>query len=245
MINFNIYERLINAVTNFFSDWKENIKFLVVFGLGLFLSIILCSGIILYLITNYKFITMMFFIGLIFGGTYNFGKKIEFNWLNVFIIIIIILLFLFLTLNNFESMYVLKNNIYDFFIFFLSGVIEIFASIVPGISGTSLLMIIGVYDQILMLIANAINFSHVVSNIGLYISYSLGMIISFIINTYLISYLFKKHRSITYAGILGLSIASILTLLVMTFKSSITIMDFIIGIMLLTIGLLISSIMDK
>lgn len=245
MINFNIYERLINAVTNFFGDWKENIKFLVVFGLGLFLSIVLCSGIILYLITNYKFITMMFFIGLIFGGTYNFGKKIRYNWLNVIIILLIIILFLFLALNNFESMYVLKNNIYDFFIFFLSGVIEIFASIVPGISGTSLLMIIGVYDQILMLIANAINFSYVVSNIGLYISYSLGMIISFIINTYLISYLFKKHRSITYAGILGLSIASILTLLVMTFKSSITIMDFIIGIMLLTIGLLISSIMDK
>lgn len=244
-INFNVYESLLESVTNFFGDWKSHLKFLLVFGSGVLLAIMLCSGIILFLINNYKYITMMFFIGLIFGGTYNFSKNIKYNYKNILLIIAIIIFFLLLSIYNFSSNYIIKNNFIDNIVFFIGGILEIFASIVPGISGTSLLMIIGIYDDILKLMSSVFNYSYVINNINIYISYGIGMFISFIINSYLINYFIKKYKNISYSVILGLAISSILFLLIITFKIKISIIEFIIGIMFLVIGILISSILDK
>lgn len=244
-INFNVYEKALDAVTNFFSNWKSNLKFLTIFISGILFSIVLCSGIILYLIENHLFLTMMFFIGLIFGGTYNFSHEIKYNHKNIIIIITITSLVSMLSFGNFNNNYQLQNNFIDNIIFFLGGIIEIFTSIVPGISGTALFMIIGIYNNILTMMSSVFNITYVINNINLYLSYGIGMFISFIINTYLINYLLKKYKNTTNSVILGLSISSIILLLVITFKNHFTILEFIIGIMLLVIGILISCILEK
>lgn len=245
-INFNVYEKLLNSITNFFDDWKNNLKFLFIFGSGVILSIILCSGIILFLLNNYMFLTMMFFIGLILGGTYNFSKSIIYNYKSILLIIIIIIIsFLLLSINNFSTTYAIKNNFIDNIVFFIGGVLEVFASIVPGISGTSLLMIIGIYDNVLKIMSSIFNYSYVITNINIYLSYGMGMFISFIINSYLINYFLNKYKNISYSVILGLAISSILFLVVIAFKVNFTIIEFILGIMLMVIGILISSIFDK
>ena len=244
-INFKIYEKLLNAVTNFFDNWKDNLKTLLLFGLGVLLAIIICSNIILYLLTNYKFITMMFFIGLIMGGTYNFSHNIKYKLSNIIWIILVVLFLLFLSLFNFNNEYIFKNNFIDLIMFFLGGVIEIFASIVPGISATSLLMIMGIYDHVLKMISMVFSYSYVINNINLYVSYGLGMFFSFLINAYLISFLLKKYSNYMNTVILGLAISSIIYLIIITINIKITIIDFILGIMLLVLGLLISCILDK
>ena len=59
-INFGIYEKLLDSITNFFDDWKNNIKFLLIFCFGIILSIIIGSKIILYLlIINFHMITFV------------------------------------------------------------------------------------------------------------------------------------------------------------------------------------------
>ena len=244
-INFKIYERLLDAVTNFFSDWKKNLRFLLVFGSGILLAIILFSNIILFLLNNYKFITMMLFIGLILGGVYNFSLGIKYNYRNIILIIIISLLFLVMSLYNFNNDYIIKNSFVDNIMFFVGGVIEIFASIVPGISGTSLQMMFGLYNHILKMISMIFNISYFLKYYNLYLSYGLGMFLSFIINSYLISYFIKKYHNYSCCVILGLSISSILFLLVMTFRIKITLIEFIMGIMLFIVGLLLSCILDK
>ena len=244
-INFKIYERLIDATTNFFNNTKDNIKFILVFGCGVMLSIVLFSNIILYLLNNYKFITMMFFIGLVIGGTYNFSKNIKYNYKTIGLIIIVSILLLILTFTSKNNAYMLNNNFTDNIIFFIAGIIEIFASIVPGISGTSLLMLIGIYNEILKMISMIFNYYYVTNHLNLYLSYGLGMFISFIINAYLISYCLKKYRNISYCVILGLSIASIIYLIKITFSIKIYIFELIFGIMLLVLGLLLSCILDK
>ena len=244
-INFKVYEKAINAVTNFFSNWKENLKFLLTLGFGILLSIVVSSKFILYLLSNYKFVTLMFFVGLIIGGTYNFGCNIKYNKKNIIIIGVFLCILLGLSLLNLNNNYVLKNNYIDYIMFFIGGIIEIFSSIVPGISGTSLLMIIGIYQEILKMITNIFNYSYVFNNIGIYLSYGLGMFLSFIFNTYLINYLLNKYKEITYAAIFGLSIASIIFLIVLTFRINYSLIELILGIMLLIVGLLISTIIDK
>ena len=241
----NLYEKLLDAITNFFSNWKDNLKFIIIFGLGLFLAIILGSKIILSLLLNYKFITFMFFIGLIIGGTYNFTKKINYNYQNIILIFLIIIICFLFYMVNINTNYILKNNFYDNLIFFFGGFIDIFASLVPGISGTSLLMALGIYNNILTLISSSLNIKYVLSNLNLYLSYTLGIFLSFIFNAYLINYCLKKYKNTTYSIILGLSISSILFLIITLFKNSFNFTQLISGIILLIIGMLISTILDK
>ena len=129
--------------------------------------------------------------------------------------------------------------------FFIGGIIEVFSSIVPGISGTALFMLMGIYDSILMLFSNMFDLSFVVDNILIYISYGLGIFISFIVFTILINYLIKKYRNLFNTIVFGLCISSILLLLIMTFSRSFMFMELIIGIMLFFVGVVISYIFDK
>ena len=241
-INFGIYEKLLAAVINFFSDWKSNLVFLLKVGIGILLAITVGSRGIIFLLTYYKFFTMFFFVGLMVGGTYNFSKQISYHYKDIVLIILIIFIFLYL---SFSKLYLNKLLLSDNLYYFVGGVIEIFSSVVPGISGTSLLMIMGIYDEILMMIANIYNYNYVISNINLYLSYGIGMIISFIFNCYLINYLIKKYRHTSYVTILGLSLASIIYLLIMIFKLTYTWIYLVIGIILFMLGIILASLLAK
>lgn len=244
-IYFNVYERAIDAINNFFYDWKNNLKFLLLLGGGIIISIVLGSNIVLYFLNNYMFVTLMLFIGLIIGGTYNFSLKIIYNKRNVLFGFIIMILFLILSLGNINNRYVLGNGFIDNIMFFIGGIIEIMASIIPGISGTALLMIMGIYDIVLEMISNIFNVSYVIRNINLYISYGIGMFISFIVMITLINYLIKRYRNTTYVVILGLCISAIIFLFRLVFSIKYSVIEFILGIMSMAIGVLISCIMDK
>ena len=76
-INFKVYDRIVESLVNFFSDWKKNLRFLVELGLGIIIAIILFSNGIRYLLNNYNFLMMMLFMGLIGGGSYNYIRRVS------------------------------------------------------------------------------------------------------------------------------------------------------------------------
>jgi len=244
-VSFSVYDRLIDSITHFFDNKKDNFNFLLVLGSGVILAIVFFSNIVRYFIGNYYLITMMFFIGLIVGGTYNFSRNIEYSIKNIIVIIIVILLIVGISIFSTDNSYVIQNNYLDNIMFFIGGVIEIFSSIVPGISGTALFMLLGIYDSILMILGNVFDVSFVINNIMLYISYGIGMFLSFIVCSLIISYLLKKYRNLFDTIVLGLSISSIILLIMMAFRSSFVFIDLVIGIVLFFIGIVISYLLDK
>lgn len=244
-INFKVYERAIDAIVNFFDDWKGNLIFILKLGSGILLSIVLCSKGIIYILNNYYFITMMFFIGLVCGGTYNFVSSIKYNYKDMMMIGLLVCGLFIITFGNISNSYILQNNFLDKIMFFMSGVIEVLASIIPGISGTAFLMIMGMYDKIIFMISKVFDFKYIISNMGLYISYGLGMFLSFIFSMIGINYVFQRYKVIVNKIILGLCIYSILMLIMLTFSKKIVVMELVIGIMLLVLGLLIGCILDK
>ena len=244
-VSFNLYEKLINSITHFFDDKKNNLKFLLIIGSGILLAIVFFSNIVRYFINKYYFVTMMLFIGLIVGGTYNFSKNIKYNFKNIFTIILVILLVLGISLFNINNTYIIHGNYMDYIMFFVGGVIEIFSSIVPGISGTALYMLLGIYDNILMIFGNVFNISFVIDNIMIYISYGLGMGLSFIVCSLFISYLIKKYRSLFDTIVFGLSISSIILLLLLAFNNGFVLIEFIVGIILFILGIGISYLFDR
>lgn len=244
-INFKVYERAIEAVVNFFDDWKKNLLFITKLGSGIILSIVLCSNGIIYLLNNYRFITMMFFVGLICGGTCNYATGIKCNYSDVLFMILFIVMLFIISYGNIFNSYEITHGFMDNVVFFIGGVIEVMSSIIPGISGTAIHLILGIYDSILMMISKIFDFQYVIMNINLYISYGIGMMVSFIICMIVINYLLKRYPVIFSKIILGLCIYSILMLVIFTFSLKITILNFVLGIMLLIVGLLIGCLLDK
>ena len=112
--------------------------------------------------------------------------------------------------------------------------IETIGTIVPGVSGTALLMIIGTYDSIIYAVGN-------ITNIKLLIPFILGMFISLVLFIKLIDYLFNKYNDKMYALIFGLLISSIFILIMQVFRKEIYIGSLILGIIFMLFGIFTSS----
>lgn len=244
-INFKVYDRLVESLVNFFSDWKNNLRFLLELGSGIIIAIILFSNGIRYLLNNYNFLMMMLFMGLIGGGSYNYIRRVSYKKREYKYILFIIGMLIGISFMGQGDSYVISNSFKDNIVFFLGGVIEVFTSIIPGISGTAIMMIIGIYDMVLMLVSKIYDISYVISNINIYISYGLGIIISFILGTLLINYLLKKKKRLMEIMIGSFSIYSILMMGVMTFSKKASVIEIILGIMLMAVGTVIGFIMDS
>lgn len=243
-INFKVYDRLVESLVNFFSDWKKNLRFLVELGSGIIIAIILFSNGIRYLLNNYNFLMMMLFMGLIGGGSYNYIRSVNYERKEYKYILFIIGVLIGISFIGKGDNYVISNSFKDNIVFFLGGVIEVFTSIIPGISGTAIMMIMGIYDMVLMIVGRIYDFSYVISNINIYISYGLGIIISFILGTLLINYLLKKRKRLMEIMIGSFSIYSILMMGVMTFGKRASVIEIVLGIMLMVVGTVIGFIMD-
>ena len=117
MISFNLYDRAIDAITNFFKNPKRNMLFLFNLGIGILLGIVLFSKIIYYFITSYYFYTLSLFIGLIIGGIPFIIKKVPKEKKYLFLSIISFVSVFGLTFLSSNKDYVLKNNYIDFIVF--------------------------------------------------------------------------------------------------------------------------------
>jgi len=240
-ISLGVYEKAINSVTNFFHNPKNNLKFLTILGSGILLAIILGSKLIIYLLNNCYLVTMMFFIGLIISGVFSYSKNIKYSFSSILLIGGVILIFSLISYLNSNNLYELSDNFNDATIFFVGGIIEIFSSLVPGISGTALLMILGIYEQSLILFSSVYNLDFVFENFKLYFSYGLGMAVSFILVTYGINYLFKHHRNLMETLILGFSISSIILLFRTINFNSFNLFTSFFGVVSLVFGILLGN----
>ncbi len=191
-IRFNLYERIIDSILNYFKDIKKNTNFLFSIFSGVILAIVIFSKFILYLYTRYTLITKIFFSILILTGIKDIIKNSHKYYLSVFSLII--------TLMIFKLPFKCDLN------YFFMGIIESISVIIPGISGTSIYISLGVYEKLLNLF--------IFFPFKPLLFFSLGFIISSIIILKVISFLFLKYKKETYALILGFLFASIILMFI-------------------------------
>ena len=219
-ISLGVYEQALKAIGTFFKNPIKNFKFLFPLGIGAVLAIILTSKFLLFLLNNYYVFVMLFFIGLICGGIIPIFKHINIKNLKISNYIIIFSSFIFVISLSFIKdtflIYNINNGILKIFIYFLIGSIDAATMIIPGISGTAVMMLLGVYDLLLNLLSSINN---IFGNLNLYIPYFLGIIVTVISLSKLMSYLFNKKSELMYCGIIGFSVSSILILLINLFSS--------------------------
>lgn len=242
-IIMGIYDKSLYYLNNFKQNKKESIKYLLPIVLGILLSIIIFSKAIEYALRKYYLITMFFFIGLIIGGVPFIVKKVEKS--NYFIVAITFLIFFTISITNISSNYIIKNNFIDLLVFFISGFIEALGTVVPGISSTALLLIVGTYNTIISSIGNITDLSLIITNLKILIPFTIGLIIGIIIVVRIVNILFSKFEKKTYSFILGILLSSITLLIFQAFSKPFNSVELIIGLFLLIIGIFISNLMEE
>lgn len=236
-ISMGLYDKLIYVINNFFKNFKHNFKFIFTIGSGVLISIVFFSNLIVNCLEKYYIITMFLFIGLILGSFGEIKNNIQkTNNLVVFIIIVITVLLELISIKKQSNF--LAN--YPIIYFFISGIIDAIATVVPGISGTAMLMMVGSYDEIITSFSNIISIN-LFCDLGIILPFILGLIIGVYFTTKLIGYLFKKHKNLTYSAIIGFSISSIIIMLIKSWNSTYSILELLVAILMLVIGYIITK----
>ena len=206
-----IYERLINAIKSFdlnaivllikfrLNDFslRIDLRFLFAIGIGALISVLSLAKILDFLFLHYPIITWAFFFGLIVASIYGVGKMIG-SW-NLTVItsmifgagIAVSLLFVPHSAGS-----------ADFFYLILCGVVAISSMIVPGVSGSFMLLVMGNYELVLKAIKDW--------NFSIIVPFMLGCVIGLITLSHIISWVLRRFRNVTLSLITGFIIGSLL-----------------------------------
>lgn len=245
-ITLNIYDKGIKAISEFFKDIKNNLTFLCTIGIGILISIISVSKVIKYTLDYYYLPTMLLFIGLIIGGIPSIIKEVksEKSLKNIIIMLIPFVLVFILSITSTLFNSGVEKEV-SFIPLILMGVVDAITMIIPGISGTAILMMFGYYDIVITSFSALTNFSLLSSNLKVLIPFGIGLLLGTIVLTKIINYFLEKHRISSYYAIIGFSLSSVLLLLAETLKNSYNIGEILVSLILLIIGYFISRKLDK
>lgn len=249
-ITLGIYEKLIDIISNIRKNFKDNIKFLLFLAIGIVISLIVFSNIIGYCLDKFPFITILFFIGFIFGGLPILLKKVngKISVLNVIVFLITFGVVITLKLISPENNTVSLNDLtaYKVIGLFFAGFIASASMLLPGISGSFVLMLIGYYEPIINSIRNITKFNSIFHNLIILSIGGIGMLFGIICAAKLIKWLLKKYEVQTYYGIIGFVIASIISIFLNAILEPIGFIDIALGILMFILGVFLSRLVgDK
>ena len=249
-----IFDDLIDTINNFFRDIKKNLGFITPIGFGILFSILFFSSILELCLKKYSLPTNIFFIGLIFGSIPIIYKKAIKNGIkkNYFLYTLLSILIVILASNfNNDSVTQINNNLSFIFLLkiFFGGLLAAIAMIIPGISGSFVMVLLGIYPIVINSISNIsrclLNLSDknlLIRTGAIIFSLGLGLFLGILLISRLISVLLEKFYSETYFCILGLIIGSIYGIFAspMTYQSGINNFMILISVISFFVGAIIS-----
>lgn len=249
---FGAFKRIVDAVDNLFTKffWK-NLLILLPFLFG---SIIAVAALVYPFQLAFRyclFSIVCLFAGFIIGSLPGIVDQIKEKRPSIpniiqlvvgFIIAGIIGVFsvIFDFYSGIHALFV-ERPWYLYLIIFVVGIFGSTGLIVPGFSGSMLLMVIGFYQPILDLV----DFSNFWPNISLGFVFALGVLFGFIIFSKLMNKLITNHRRSTLFVVIGFILGSLVSIFVNSqmfayFKDGFWLLDYILGPILLIVGLTLS-----
>lgn len=241
-ISLNEYENLIKSINNLRKDFKKSLTYLLPIGLGIVISVIISCVLINYTYKKFPIATLLFFEGLIIGGFPLLWKKTEKKYsIPHFIYLIIgIALLLSVSLIGQGENIIFTYNSTGYLNAALAGLIAGSTMIIPGVSGSLILVILGYYEPLLSVINDLIRFNNFTGNFLICLCFGLLMIIGIMIMSKLIDFFLSKWKIKTYFVVVGFVLASIFNVIILICKNPFNLIEVIVGIILLIIGFFLS-----
>ncbi len=254
-----IYEKLTYSISSLpialikfrWKDVAESLKILIPVFFGAIISIFLFLNIINFSFANYTIPTKIFFVGLVLGSFPFVTKTVEKYDFKVFLAFFlgafIMAIFVYFDINEPEINKTVGESVSssDFsFIYgvklFFCGIAAAIAMVIPGISGSLLLLILGEYENISYFVSNiTANFNYIYPLIFL----GIGIVIGIFAISKLITILIQKYRTIVFGFVLGILIVSFLSL--WPNITSLTVPMLAATVLSMCLGFLVAIMMEK
>ncbi len=254
MVSMGIYGDVISAVTGVFSHFKQSVKLLLPYIIGMMLGIAGLSFVIGYLFEYYPFWTVMLFIGLIFGGLPMLLPKVSGQKISLVEATLFFLFFALIVAMEFLQQgtdQVLTIGVNSAITLFFIGALAAATMVIPGVSGSMLLMSLGYYAPIIncinqfLLAVFALNFKTIFRCMGILVPFGIGVVIGIFLISKLVEYLLEKHERKTYFAILGLVIASPIAVLSGINLGNLNLWMLLVGLFLFVVGFLTANLLGK
>ena len=224
-VSMGIYDKLVSSINNLTKHFKKAFITLLPIVLGMVAGIAAFSFIIPYCLTNFSFQTCMCFAGLIIGGipeliiasknALNKEKsRIKPAHIIAFIILTGVAVFMAVANPSSSGNAVIEINFGMILLLLLMGAICSAAMVIPGISGSLILMLMGYYGSIIGTISGFLEAlknldkTALLHHVSVLIPFGIGCIVGILLISKLITFLLKRFESVTYCAIMGLVIAS-------------------------------------
>lgn len=224
-VSLGIYDKLISSISNLLKDWKKSLVTLLPIILGCGIGIVGFTYAIEYLLSHHTFVTCMAFVGLILGGIpillislkrelAKTSSKIGISGILAFVFLFAVAVFLPMMNAEDEVLKTFHATPGVMAALFFVGIIASATMVIPGVSGSLVMMILGYYYGIINTIKSfldalkAFDMPGLIHGFALLMPFGIGVLLGIFLIAKLITFLFEKFGIQTYCAILGLIIAS-------------------------------------
>lgn len=218
-VSMGIYDKLIHALTHIKSEFKKSMKLLVPVIIGAGIALVALSFVITTALEKYPIPTNLLFIGLIVGGLPAVCRKVKGNPLKPQHVIAALAFFalvvgMALFGGGKGADADLSFGFVNVLILFGFGIIAAATMVIPGVSGSMILMLLGYYEPVVAAIKDFmtalahLDMDGVVSGLGILVPFGLGALFGIVVIAKLIEWIFRKYPLVAFWAIIGLIVAS-------------------------------------
>ena len=218
MVSMGIYDTLIHCITHLFKEFKKSVMTLLPYAIGMAVAIGALSFALKWAFANYALPTNTLFIGLILGGLPAILRQVKGKkkgpvgavlFLAFFALIILMQLF------QSENSVTIQLSVVEVLKLFVLGAVASATMIIPGVSGSMILKILGYYEPVV-----TVGIPGLLTGLRYLVPFGLGVIVGIFAIAKLIEVLLARWEGQTYCAILGLVAASPVAILMATNMSN-------------------------
>lgn len=247
MVSMGIYDTIINCINTLFKDFKHCVRILWPYALGMVLGILGLAKVITFLLGHYPMQTNLAFIGLIFGGLPIIVHKIRGEKKGIagavgFVLAFALVIGLQIMGEGNGQDVALTFSFGQMIILFVIGVIASATMVIPGVSGSMMLMLLGYYNPVVGTVSRMLdallsfNLSEIIACCGVLVPFGLGVVAGIFAVAKLIEVLLSRFPGVTYCAILGLVAASPIAILMAMDYAGVTVMAVVASVITFVIG---------
>lgn len=253
MVSMGIYDKLIHCITHLFSEFKKSVKFLFPIAVGMLIAIVGSSFALEEMFARIPIQTNLLFVGLILGGLPAIwknvkGKSVKIGHIAAALVFFALVVGLAALGDTEGSAADLSFTVGNVLILFAVGVITSATMVIPGVSGSMVLMLMGFYEPVLAAITDFaealvhLDVNGILAGCGVLIPFGIGVVAGIFGIAKLVEIVFEKFPLYAYWVIIGLIVASPVAILLMnlTVFSQITVISALTGVAALAVGFVVA-----
>jgi putative membrane protein len=255
MVSMGVYDTIIGSITGLLKHFWKSVKTLLPYLLGALIGIVALASVIVFLFDNFPLPTATAFIGLILGGLAPLLKQIDMKKAGagaVLLFIVFLALIVFLAIiNPTETGDIVSFTWAQAGVLLFMGIIASATMIIPGVSGSMMLMLLGYYRTVIDAVSHLKDallgggLSAAVEPLKVLLPFAVGVVIGIYAVAKLIEWLLKRYPVYTYSAILGLVVASPVAVLLRCDMSGVTPVTVLISLVTFIAGFVFAAWMAR